>query len=63
MNKNLSTLISNPLFQRAQEMAKGKTEQEIKQIALNICREKGIDVDSAFNLFQQQFKGIMPLNK
>lgn len=63
MNTNLSTLISNPLFQRAQEMAKGKTEQEIKQIALNICREKGIDVDSAFNLFQQQFKGIMPLNK
>ena len=63
MTQNLLTLTSNPLFQRAKEMAKGKNENELRQIALNICKEKGLDLDSAYNMFQQQFKGIMPLNK
>lgn len=34
---------NNTLFKRAQEMAKGKDENELKQIAQNICKEKGID--------------------
>ena len=52
----MSSLISNPLFMRAQEMAKGKNEVELEQIARNICKEKGIDYDAA----KQQFKGFMP---
>lgn len=63
MTQNLLTLTSNPLFQRAKEMAQGKNENELRQIALNICKEKGLDLDSAYNMFQQQFKGIVPLNK
>lgn len=55
---NLQNLISNPLYQRAQEMAKGKSNEEIKEIALNICKEKGIDFNQAFEQFKSQFKGV-----
>ena len=55
---NQQSLISNPLYQRAQEMAKGKNENELREIALNICKEKGIDFNNAFQQFQLQFKGI-----
>lgn len=61
MNRNLSTLTSNPLFLRAQQMAQGKDENELRQIAMNICKEKGLDLESVYQQFQQQFKGIMPL--
>ena len=56
----MNNLISNPLFQRAQEMAKGKNSQELQQIAMNICQEKGIDMNQAYENFKQQFKGIIP---
>lgn len=55
---NLQTLTSNPLYQRAQDMARGKTNSEIKEIALNICKEKGIDFESMVQQFKEQFKGI-----
>lgn len=51
-------LTSNPLYQRAQEMAKGKNETQLREIALNICKEKGIDFENAFQQFQLQFKGV-----
>lgn len=51
----MNNLISNPLFARAQEMAKGKGPQELEQIAMNICKEKGIDYQQA----KEQFKGLM----
>lgn len=54
MNNNL---ISNPLYQRAQIMAQGKTPEELQQIAMNICREKGIDFNQALEVFKQQYKG------
>ena len=56
----MNNLISNPLFQRAQEMAKGKNSQELQQIAMNICQEKGIDINQAYENFKQQFKGLIP---
>ena len=56
----MNNLISNPLFQRAQEMAKGKNSQELQQIAMNICQEKGIDINQAYESFKQQFKGLIP---
>ena len=49
---------SNPLFQQAQKMSKGKSEQEIIQIAKNICKEKGIDFDSAFSTFKSMMGGF-----
>lgn len=51
----LQNLNSNPLFQQAQRMAKGKSETEIIQIARNICREKGINFDEAYSIFQSQY--------
>jgi hypothetical protein len=49
---------SNPLFQQAQKMSQGKSEQEIIQIAKNICKEKGIDFDSAFSTFKSMIGGF-----
>ena len=46
MNKNFN---SNPLFQRAQQMAQGKSEQQLEQTAENLCRQRGIDMQQAQN--------------
>lgn len=50
MNQQLQ---NNPLFQRAQEMAKGKSPHELEQVARNLCQQRGIDLDSAMNQFKQ----------
>lgn len=47
-------LMHNPLYSRAQQMAKGKSEEELKQIANNLCKQRGINLDQAFNQFQRQ---------
>lgn len=47
-------LRSNPMFQRAQQMAQGKSQDELKQIAKNLCEQRGINIDDAFQQFQQQ---------
>lgn len=44
---------NNPLFQRAQQMAQGKTPQELEQVARNLCQQRGIDLDSAISQFKQ----------
>lgn len=49
---------SNPFFQQAQKMSQGKSKQEIIQIAKNICKEKGIDFDSAFSTFKSMMGGF-----
>lgn len=46
-------LQSNPLFQRAQQMAQGKSPRELEQVAKNLCQQRGIDLDSAMNQFKQ----------
>lgn len=46
-------LQNNPLFQRAQQMAHGKSPQELEQVARNLCQQRGIDLDSAMNQFKQ----------
>jgi hypothetical protein len=48
-------MMQSPLFKRAQQMASGKTPAECEQIARNICREKGVDYDTALNQFKKQF--------
>nr|DAK57092.1 MAG TPA: antitoxin [Caudoviricetes sp.]DAZ78445.1 MAG TPA: antitoxin [Caudoviricetes sp.] len=50
MNKNFN---SNPLFQRAQQMAQGKSEQQLEQTAENLCKQRGIDMQQALKQFQQ----------
>lgn len=50
MNKNFN---SNPLFQRAQQMAHGKSEQQLEQTAENLCKQRGIDMQQALKQFQQ----------
>lgn len=47
---------SNPLFNRAEKMANGKSSKELEQIAKNLCKEKGISFEDAWRFFQQQFK-------
>jgi hypothetical protein len=39
-------------------MAQGKSEQEIMMIAKNVCKEKGIDFDSALSNFKSMMKGF-----
>ena len=52
-------LKNNPLFQRAMQMAQGKSEDELRQIANNLCKQRGIDIDEAYKQFEQQFSGMM----
>lgn len=49
-------LQNNPMFQRAQQMAQGKTEQELQQTAQNLCNQMGIDMEEA----RKQFENEMP---
>ena len=60
-NNPMNNLVSNPLFQMASNMVKGKSSAELQQIAMNICKEKGLDFEAAFSNFKQQFKGLIPL--
>lgn len=50
MNRSFN---NNPLFQRAQQMAQGKNEQQLEQTAENLCRQRGIDMQQALKQFQQ----------
>lgn len=48
-------LQNNPLFRRAQQMATGKSEKELEQIAKNLCEQCGINIDQAMEQFKKQF--------
>lgn len=48
-------LQNNPLFRRAQQMADGKSEKELEQIAKNLCEQRGINIDRAMEQFKKQF--------
>lgn len=50
-----SLITSNPLFRRAAEMGRGKSEEQLRQIAQNMCRERGISFEDAFAEFQRQY--------
>lgn len=43
---------SNPMYKRAQEMAQGKGQDELLKTAQNICQQKGLDINRAFEMFQ-----------
>jgi hypothetical protein len=35
---------NNPVMQRAMQMMQGKNPQEVQQIAMNLARQKGVDL-------------------
>lgn len=47
---------SLPLYQRAVQMADGKSSQELEQVAKNICEQKGIKYEDALKAFSQMLK-------
>lgn len=53
-----SQLDSNPLFRQAQQMAQGKSIEELKQTCQNLCKQKGIAFEDAWAQFQSQFPGM-----
>lgn len=54
-NLLLSQFQNNPMFKRAQQMAAGKSPEEIQQIAKNLCEQRGIDMNQAFEQFRKNF--------
>lgn len=52
-------LQNNPMFQRAQQMAQGKTEQELQQTAQNLCSQMGIDMEEARKRFENEIPKIL----
>lgn len=59
MQQMLGQLGNNPLFQRAQQMAQGKSPAEIQQIAQNLCQQRGIDMNAAMQQFRSMFGGFV----
>lgn len=57
-NIMMSRLQNNPLFMQAQQMAQGKSPDELRKTCENLCRQRGIDFNQALNQFQSQFPGL-----
>ena len=55
MQMLMNQMSGNPLFQQAQNMAQVKSPEQLKQTCENICRQKGVDFNAAWNQFQSQF--------
>ena len=58
MQMMMNQLNGNPLFQQAQNMAQGKSPEQLKQTCENLCRQKGVDFNAAWNQFQSHFPGM-----
>ena len=43
---------NNPFFANILQLAKSNKTNEIEQIAINMCKEKGIDFNKEFNSFK-----------
>ena len=43
---------NNPFFANILQLAKSSKTSEIEQIAINMCKEKGIDFNKEFNSFK-----------
>ena len=46
---------TNPMFKRAMEMSKGKSKEEMEQIAENLCKQRGINIEDAKKQFSSMF--------
>lgn len=47
------------MFQRAQQMAQGKNQQQLEQTAKNLCQQIGIDYNDALNQFNNQIPNML----
>lgn len=45
-------MANNPMGQNLLSLAKNNQTQDIEQIARNICQQRGVDYDTAFNNFK-----------
>ena len=57
MNSKIQAMVNlamknNPLFKRAQQMMRGKNEQQLEELAKNLCKQSGVDLDTAVKQFQ-----------
>lgn len=57
MNSKIQAMVNlamknNPLFKRAQQMMRGKNEQQLEELAKNLCKQRGVDLDTAVKQFQ-----------
>ena len=43
---------NNPFFANILQLAKNNKTSEIEQIAINMCKEKGVDLNKEFNSFK-----------
>ena len=49
-----NNVMSNPIARNAMQMAQKGDSKGIEQMARNLCKEKGIDADKAFESFKSQ---------
>ena len=52
-------LQGNPMFLRAQQMAQGKSQQQLEQTAKNLCQQIGIDYNDALSQFNNQIPNML----
>lgn len=52
----MQTMHNNPMFRRAQQMAEGKNEEELRQTALNLCKQMGFDFDEMQKNFRSELE-------
>lgn len=43
---------NNPVFNRLNQMIDGKSEEEVKQIVLNLCKERGLNVEKGISMLR-----------
>lgn len=48
--------INNPILNNVMNMAKNGNSQGVETFAKNICKQRGIDFDTEFNKFKNNFK-------
>lgn len=41
-----------------QQLAQGKSEDELKQVAVNLCQQRGININEAYKQFQNFMGGM-----
>lgn len=55
----MQIMYNNPmLFRRAQQMAAGKSEEELKQTAMNLCKQMGFDFEEMQNKFNSELQSM-----
>lgn len=54
---------NNPILKNAIDMAKNGKNDDLMQLAQNLCKEKGIDFEKDFNKFSKDYQDFMNMFK